>query len=75
MVSGYLTIRAHRAGTFEDKHRSEFRYGSFSRTIGLPDDADAGDVTAEYANGILTVTVGLQGKEKEAAKKIQVTAK
>jgi HSP20 family protein len=28
--TGYLTIRAARSGTFEGKHRSEFRYGSFS---------------------------------------------
>lgn len=75
VASGYLTIRAHRSGTFENKHRSEFRYGSFSRTIGLPDGADADDVTADYANGILTVKVALEGKEKETAKKIQVMAK
>jgi HSP20 family molecular chaperone IbpA len=34
--SGYLTIRAERSDKIERKHRSEFRYGSFSRTMGLP---------------------------------------
>jgi HSP20 family molecular chaperone IbpA len=57
--AGYLTIRAHRAGAVEGKHRSEFRYGSFSRTIELPPGADSDDMTVEYAKGILTVTVGL----------------
>lgn len=71
--AGYLTIRAHRPGTFEDKHRSEFRYGSFSRTLPLPPGADAGDVTAEYANGILTIKVGLPGEGAGAPTRIQVT--
>ena len=34
--SGYLSIRAERSDKIEGKHRSEFRYGSFSRTVALP---------------------------------------
>ena len=71
---GYLTIRAHRTGAVEDKHRSEFRYGSFSRTIELPAEADLGDVAADYAKGILTVRIGLKGEEKGVTKTIPVTA-
>jgi HSP20 family molecular chaperone IbpA len=72
--AGYLTIRATRPGTFEGKHRSEFRYGSASRTIELPPNADTDDVTAEYAAGILTVKVGLKGDHpQEAAKKVRIT--
>lgn len=70
---GYLSIRAHRAGTVEDKHRSEFRYGWFSRIIELPKGTDIDDVTADYANGILTIRVGMKGEEKETAKNIPVT--
>ena len=70
-----LTISARRSGVVEDRHRSEFRYGSFRRTIELPAGADSDDVTADYAKGILTVKVGLKGEEKEIAKKIQVTDK
>jgi HSP20 family molecular chaperone IbpA len=72
---GYLVISAERTSTVEDKHRSEFRYGSFSRTIALPPAADSDKVTAEYVNGVLTVKVALRDAEKQAAKKIQVTAK
>jgi len=72
--AGYLTIRAHRSSAVEDKHRSEFRYGSFSRAIELPAGADPDDITADYAKGILTVKVGLKSEQKEAAKKIHVTA-
>jgi len=72
---GYLVITAERTSTVEDKHRSEFRYGSFSRTIALPPTADSDNVTADYDHGILTVKVALKDEEKQAAKKIQVTAK
>ena len=72
--AGYLTIRAHRSGTVEGKHRTEFRYGTFSRTLPLPPGTDAGDVTAECANGILTIKVGVPGERQEAMKRIQVTS-
>ena len=72
---GLLTISARRSGVVEDRHRSEFRYGSFRRTIELPADADSDDVTADYAKGILTVKIGLRGEEQQVAKKIPVTAK
>ena len=58
--SGYLTIRAERHDKTEGKHRTEFRYGSFSRSLPLPGDANADDVKASYDHGILTVSVGLK---------------
>jgi HSP20 family molecular chaperone IbpA len=70
--AGYLSIRVERSGQLEGKHRSEFRYGSFSRTVELPPRADADDVTAEYANGILTVKVAIKGDHQEAMKRIPV---
>lgn len=71
---GYLSIRAERSSSVEGKHRSEFRYGSFSRTLQLPASADLDDVSANYVNGILTVRVALKGEHKEAVKKVPVTA-
>lgn len=70
---GYLTIRAERTEKAEGKHRSEFRYGSFSRTVPLPPAADEDKVTADYRDGILTVTVGMKSEKKAAVKKIEVT--
>jgi HSP20 family protein len=70
--SGYLTIRAERSDKTEGKHRSEFRYGSFSRTMGLPANADEDAVTASYRDGILTISVGLKTEQKASAKKIEV---
>jgi HSP20 family protein len=70
--SGYLTIHAERTDKIEGKHRSEFRYGSFSRTLTLPVNADEDAVTASYHDGILTISVGLKSEEKAAAKKIEI---
>jgi len=71
---GYLTINAVRSSRTETQHRSEFRYGSFSRTVDLPAGADAEDVTAEYADGVLTVKVGLRSEQPGAMKKIEVSS-
>ena len=71
--SGYLTIHAERTEKTEGKHRSEFRYGSFSRTLPLPANADEDAVTASYRDGILTVSVGQKAEQKVSAKRIEVT--
>ncbi len=71
---GYLTINAVRSSRTETQHRSEFRYGSFSRTVELPAGADAEDVTAEYTGGVLTVKVGLKAEQPGAMKKIEVSS-
>jgi HSP20 family protein len=71
--AGYLSIRAERSSHVEGKHRSEFRYGSFSRTLELPPGADADDMTAEYASGILTIKVAVSDEPKEVVKRIPVT--
>jgi HSP20 family protein len=70
---GYLSVHAARSSRVEGKHRSEFRYGSFSRTIELPPDADPDDVTADYTHGILTIKVAVKGERREAVKTIPVT--
>ncbi len=73
--AGVLSIHAVRSSHVEGKHRSEFRYGSFSRTLDLPPGADAGDVTAEYADGILTIKVAIRDEQRETVKKIPVVGK
>jgi HSP20 family protein len=72
--SGYLTIRAERSERTESRHRSEFRYGSFSRTLPLPANADEDAVTASYRDGILAISVALKIEKKEPVKKIEVTS-
>ncbi|AXI76556.1 Hsp20/alpha crystallin family protein [Peterkaempfera bronchialis] len=69
---GMLTIRAERTEETQEKHRSEFRYGSFTRTVALPAGAKEDDIQADYNAGILTVSVGL-GEAKKEARRIKVT--
>ncbi len=69
----YLTIRGVRPGKIEDKHRTEFRYGTLIRTVPLPPGVDTGDVTAEYSHGILTIKLGLKGERQQAMTRIKIT--
>ena len=71
---GYLKIRAERHEKTEGKYRTEFRYGSFGRSLPLPGDANKEDVAATYHDGILTISIGLHAEKKEAVKKIEVKA-
>lgn len=51
-------------------HRVEHRYGQFSRTISLPQDAATNGVEAVYKQGVLTVTVPKQPESQPT--KVQI---
>ena len=63
----YLTIHGERREETREKNRSEFRYGSFSRSLRMPPGADAASVQATYRDGILEVVVPI-GEERPHAK-------
>ncbi|UGT94378.1 Hsp20/alpha crystallin family protein [Mycobacterium ostraviense] len=69
--NGQLTIKAERTEKKEFEGRSEFSYGSFVRTVSLPEGADEDDIKATYDKGILTVSVGVSEPAKPE-KHIQV---
>lgn len=52
--------------------RSEFRYGSFARTIPLPTDVQNDKVTADYKDGVLTLTLPKAEDARDRAVKINV---
>jgi HSP20 family protein len=54
----------------EDKggYRSEFHYGSFTRTVSLPPGATEKDVKATYKDGILEVRVPVDRETAESRK-------
>jgi HSP20 family protein len=58
---GALTISGERERTDEVReegfYRYERRFGSFSRTVGLPQGVAEGDVKADYRDGVLEITV------------------
>ncbi|WP_432395029.1 Hsp20/alpha crystallin family protein [Pseudarthrobacter sp. L19] len=74
---GMLHIRAEREEKSEHKskngYRSEFRYGSFSRSVALPAGAKEEDITATYKDGVLEVRAPAPATATaEASKKIRV---
>jgi HSP20 family molecular chaperone IbpA len=56
---GFLTIKGERQEEIRDDHHCEFSYGSFSRSIALPNGCDEKSVHADYKNGILEVSLKL----------------
>ena len=70
-----ITLRGER--NFEKKddtdnyHRVERSYGSFTRSFTLPQTVSAEGATAEYANGVLRVT--LPKREETKARRIEVS--
>jgi HSP20 family protein len=71
VLDGRLTIKAQRTRTTESNGISEFSYGSFTRTVTLPEGADEDDISATYDRGILTVSVPLS-EEEPAEKHVEV---
>ena len=70
-----LVIRAERTSQTEDDtdgYRSEFRYGSLSRVVDLPDDVKVDDIEADYADGILEVRIPLADQDSGQKKTIAV---
>lgn len=49
-------------------YRTEFNYGSFTRTVSLPVGATERDVKATYKDGILEVRIPVDRQEAEAKK-------
>ena len=69
----YLTIAGHRREEKVEKNRSEFRYGSFRRTLRVPKDAKPEDVSATYKDGILAISVPLPKATTPEVTKVAVT--
>jgi HSP20 family protein len=61
LIDNVLTLKGERKSHEEKKDGSyylrEFSYGSFERSLALPEGVDPAKVTARYANGMLEVTM------------------
>ena len=71
---GRLTIKAERTERKETKGKSEFSYGSFTRSVNLPAGADEEDIKATYDKGILIVSVAVPPEAVPSEKHISVQA-
>lgn len=59
----------------EDYIRKESSYGSFSRVVNLPFDADLEKADAQYKDGILTVSVPKKEGAQAQSKKLTIQRK
>lgn len=59
LSDGVLTIAGERTEETKERGHSEFRYGSFSRSVSLPRGSKADEIVAEYRGGVLEVRVPL----------------
>jgi HSP20 family protein len=57
----------------QNYHRVERSYGTFTRTFSLPNSIDADKVTANYKDGVLTLTMPKKEEAKPKTIKINVT--
>ena len=59
-ISGHKEQREETKG--EDFYQSECRFGSFRRVIDLPDAIDADNVTADYEDGVVTLSTSMSSE-------------
>ena len=73
---GYLTIKGEKKQEKEEKeenyHFIERSYGSFTRSVRLPNEVQRDKISASYKNGILKVTLPKSEEAKKKEVKIKV---
>jgi HSP20 family protein len=73
--NGALTVTATRSSKLSSEgqgiHRAERRFGTFTRTVGLPQGVSDDSIEASYTNGVLEIKV--PKPEQPKPKRIEVT--
>lgn len=79
MYHDMLTIKGKKKSRKEEKgenhYMSERSFGSFTRSLHLPYDAEANKVEAEFDNGVLTIHIPRPKSHVEAEKNIKIKKK
>jgi HSP20 family protein len=77
LSGGLLRIHAQRTSEKKEEEagrtHSEFRYGSFERTLRIPNDVSEDDIKASYKDGILEVRVPFKLPTEAQPAQIAVT--
>lgn len=70
-----ILVRHEEKSEHKDKtgYRSEFRYGTFSRTVPLPTAVDEKDIKASYTDGILEVRIPVPEQAENPSRKIPIS--
>jgi HSP20 family protein len=78
LADGLLTIKGEKSEekeeTTKDRYVSERRYGSFRRTLRLPESVDPDKIEAGYKSGVLTITLPKSAEAKDKQKTIPIKA-
>ena len=76
VIGGMLTIKGSREQkldtTKQDYFQREIRYGSFERSISMPEGIKAEDLKASYRDGVLELTAPMPKQATSAGVKIEV---
>jgi HSP20 family protein len=76
IAEGMLTIRGEKRQEHDEKtgdyHLSERSYGSFTRSLRLPENVDEEHIEATVEKGVLTVTIPKTAMPTPEARKIEV---
>ena len=76
LENGTMTLKGERTFEKDDRvkgyHRIERSYGAFARSFALPDTVDPEGVRADYAYGVLTITLPKKELAKPRAIKVNV---
>jgi len=74
--NGYLTISGETKEEKEDKDetftRREYSYNTFSRSFSLPENVNGDAIAAQYADGVLKVTMPKKKADEKPVKQIAV---
>jgi HSP20 family protein len=76
VADGYLALSGERKREAEEKtdavYRREREYGSFYRSVPLPEGVKVEDVKATFADGILEVSIPVPARPEAKARKVQI---
>src|SRR5581483_5124744 len=76
VADGYLSISGERKSESEEKknqfYRCEREYGSFYRTVPLPEGVKVEDIKASFADGVLEVSVPVPAQPKAKAQTVAI---
>jgi len=72
-LSVWVEVKPNDDKTAKDYTRKEFDYSSFARSFNLPETADSEQITAEYKDGILAITINKKDDTKLQHKEIAVS--
>jgi len=78
MSNGMLVIKGEKKSEFEEKkenyYLSERSYGSFERSLRLPETVDEDKVEARFEKGVLKLSIAKKPEAVKTAKKIDIKA-